>query len=152
MNQTSISDRAEPEISDLLAGVVAESLSEAAITPRTRLQVIDLLVFPRLPLDRSSYEWTEVGPGLKLHVISQDPARSVKRCLVWGSPGAKTQRHGHTGDEVILVVEGRLQDDRGEYGPGEICRSSAGDVHQEKVMGETDCVCFVVYYGDLVPV
>lgn len=145
-------DPVEGEISDLLAGVVGGSISPALVDPRTREQMMDILSFPRLPIDRSAYAWTEVGPGLKLHQVSEDPARGVKRCLVWGTPGASTPRHGHTGDEVILVIEGRLKDDRGAYGPGDICRSTSADVHQEHVVGDGDCVCFVVYYGELVPV
>ena len=113
---------------------------------------MDLIEAPRGPVDRSAFGWTEAGPGLKLHVVSEDAARGVKRCLVWGKPGASTVRHGHSGDEVILVIEGNLKDDRGAYGPGDICRSAPGDVHQEQVLGDDDCMCFVVYYGDLLPV
>ena len=131
---------------------MSRSLNASSTDPKTRTQLIDLLSFPTLPIDRSAYEWVDVGPGLKLHMVSEDPARGMKRCLVWGTPGASTHRHNHTGDEVILVLEGRLKDDRGTYGPGDICRSSAGDVHQEEVQGDVDCVCFVVYYGDLIPV
>lgn len=140
----------EDEIPDLLGDVVAASIAPSATDPRTRIQLLDLLSHPKAPVDRSLYPWIDVGPGIKLHVVSEDLARGVKSCLVWGSPGAATERHGHAGDEVILVLEGRLQDDRAAYGPGDICRSKPGDVHQERVAGDTDCVCFVVYYGDLI--
>lgn len=139
-------------MASLLSEAVSRSISPAVIGARTRAQLMDLLEAPRVPVDRSAFDWTDVGPGLKLHMMSEDAARGVKRCLVWGRPGAATPRHGHSGDEVILVLEGRLQDDRGAYGPGDICRSSPGEVHQEQVMGEDDCVCFVVYYGELIPV
>ncbi len=139
-------------MASLLSEAVARSISPAVLEARTRAQLMDLLGAPRGPVDRSAFEWTDVGPGLKLHLVSEDAARGVKRCLVWGRPGAATARHGHAGDEVILVLEGRLKDDRGAYGPGDICRSTPGEVHQEQVVGEDDCVCFVVYYGELIPV
>lgn len=142
----------DPEIAHLMAEAVTLSIKAATLNPTTRVQLMDLLAVPRGPIEPASYEWSEIGPGLKLHVLSEDPARGVRRCLVWGKPGASTPRHGHSGDEVILVLEGSLQDDRGSYAPGDICRSRAGDVHQEQVAGEVDCVCFVVYYGDLIPV
>ena len=140
------------EMARLLSQAVVGELPVSATSAGTRVQLMDLLEVPRGPIDRSAYPWLDVGPGLKLHVVSADEARGVKRCLVWGAPGASTVRHSHGGDEVILVLEGQLKDDRSAYGPGEICRSRPGDVHQEQVMGDTDCVCFVVYYGDLIPV
>lgn len=152
MNTRATADPVEEEISDLLSAAVGGSITASSVDPKTRTQLMDVLSFPRLPIDRAAYAWTDVGPGLKLHLVSEDPARGVKRCLVWGAPGASTPRHGHTGDEVILVIEGRLKDDRGAYGPGDICRSTKADVHQEHVVGDVDCVCFVVYYGELVPV
>lgn len=152
---TSIETETEPEdreIVRLLSEAMAIALPVSGTSPATRVQLMDLLEVPRGPIDRAAYPWLDVGPGLKLHVVSADEARGVKRCLVWGAPGASTVRHGHGGDEVILVLEGQLKDDRGAYGPGEICRSRPGDVHQEQVMGSEDCICFVVYYGELIPV
>lgn len=145
-------DAAEQKMIALLSEAVARSIPPSGMNAKTRVQLMDLLEAPRGPVDRSAFGWGEVGPGLKFHLISEDPVRGVKRCLVWGKPGACTVRHGHSGDEVILVLEGRLKDDRGAYGPGDVCRSGPGDVHQEQVVGDDDCVCFVVYYGDLIPV
>lgn len=139
-------------MTSLLSEAVARSIPASELNAGTRVQLMDLLEAPRGPVDPSAFDWVDVEPGLKLHVVSEDAARGVKRCLVWGRPGASTARHGHSGDEVILVLEGRLKDDRGAYGPGDICRSAPGDVHQEQVLGEDDCVCFVVYYGELIPV
>jgi anti-sigma factor ChrR (cupin superfamily) len=136
----------------LLAEAVARSLPDSELSAKARVQFMDLLESPRGPVDRGAYAWAEAGPGLKIHVLSEDTDRGLRRCLVWGRPGASTPRHGHSGDEVILVLEGRLKDDRGDYGPGDICRSTSADVHQEQVLGDDDCVCFVLYYGDLVPV
>lgn len=146
---TELDDR---EMARVVSGAVTSALPALATSPRSRAQLMDLLEVPRGRIDRDAYPWLDVGPGLKLHVLSSDEARGVKRCLVWGAPGASTERHGHSGDELILVLEGHLQDERGSYGPGEICRSRPGDVHQEQVMGSEDCIGFVVYYGDLIPV
>ena len=152
MSPPILSESDDPQASAVLAEAVARALPPSEVSVRTRTQFFDLLEVPRAPIDRTAYEWVDVGPGLKLHVVSEDAARGVKRCLVWGKPGASTVRHGHAGDEVILVLEGSLRDDRGSYRPGDVCRSAKGDVHQEQVLGEDDCVCFVVYYGDLIPV
>ena len=139
-------------MASLLSEALARSTPPSEVKEKTRVQLMDLLEAPRGRVDLLALAWVDMGPGLKLHVVAEDGARGVRRCLVWGKPGASTARHGHSGDEVILVLEGRLKDDRSDYGPGEICRSGAGDVHQEQVVGEDDCICFVVYYGDLLPV
>lgn len=116
----------------------------------TRTQTMDLLTAPRGPIDRSAYEWTERIPGIKFHLTEEDEARGVKKFLVWAQPGAKTPRHGHTDDEVILVLEGALRDYKGTFGPGQICRTRKGEFHFEEVPQDVECVCFVVYYGDLI--
>jgi putative transcriptional regulator len=71
----------------------------------------------------------------------------MRGVLVWGRPGTRTIAHRHLGDELILVLQGRLQDGRGTYGPGEICRSRTGSSHVEEVLPGEDCICYVVYYG-----
>ncbi|MEO6402547.1 MAG: cupin domain-containing protein [Vicinamibacteria bacterium] len=131
---------------------MSASLVPNAVGSSTRTQLMDLLDVPRGPIDRSAYAWSETSPGLHAHLFSEDAIRGVKRFLIWGKPGVSTKRHDHGGNEVILVLEGSLRDHRGVYGPGDICRSKPGDIHEEQVTGSTDCVCFVVYYGDTIPV
>ena len=150
-------DETAPDLTDqdyaqVLSEVVPSTLEDASVSPQSRAQLLDLAGVPQGRINRAAYAWEEVSPGLKLHTLFADPAKNVKKCLVWGTPGTSSPRHGHSGDELILVLEGRLKDERGTYGPGDICRSSAGDVHEEQVVGDVDCVCYVVYYGDLIPV
>lgn len=123
----------------------------AAPLPGTFLrdQVLDLSEAPRLPLDLTSFDWVEIVPGVKLHVMKEDPSRGMRACLVWGQAGAKHPLHRHLGDENILVLKGRVRDHRATYGPGEICRSRAGFIHTEEVVPGEDCICYVTYYGDL---
>jgi putative transcriptional regulator len=76
----------------------------------------------------------------------------MRGCLVWAKPGARTARHRHLGDEVILVLSGSLRDERGSYHANQICRSREGSVHVEEVQPGDDCFCYVVYYGGHEPV
>lgn len=118
-------------------------------TPALRAQVLDLARAPRTPVDLSRYRWQEVAPGIKVHVLDEDRARSMRAVLVWARPGAKHPRHRHQGEENVLVLQGTFKDDRGTYAAGEICRSRAGSDHTEEAIGDEDCVCYVVYYGEL---
>lgn len=119
--------------------------------PGVRIQVLDLAEAPRLPIDLGSFAWEEVFPGIRLHVLREEPDRGVRKCLAWGKPGARTVRHRHHGDELILVLQGALRDHRGDYHAGEICHSREGSIHREEILPGEDCICYVVYYGELEP-
>jgi len=115
--------------------------------PGLREHVLELARAPRGPLDLAGYAWDDYAPGLRIYVLEDDPALGRRAVLVWGRPGSGMPRHRHLGDEEILVLQGRLRDERGEYGPGDVCRSRVGSVHHEEVVGAEDCVCYVVYHG-----
>jgi quercetin dioxygenase-like cupin family protein len=115
--------------------------------PGLREHVLELARAPREPIDLSAYTWDEVEPGVRVHVLEDDPVLQRRSVLVWARPGARMPRHRHLGDEEILVLRGRLLDERDEYGPGDVCRSRTGSVHHEEVAGAEDCVCYVVYHG-----
>lgn len=114
-----------------------------------RQQLLDMAGFPAMPIDTSAYPWQELGPGIRFHVVHEDPARGMRACLVWAAPGSRNERHRHGGDEVILVLQGSLRDENGTYGPGQICRSRRGSTHTEEALPGDDCFCYVVYYGPL---
>jgi putative transcriptional regulator len=122
---------------------------ELAVPPRPglRQELLDLALAPAFPLDTSAYEWGEPFPGVRICEVASDPARQMRGCLVWARPGARTARHRHLGDEVILVLAGALRDEYGTYHAGQICRSREGSVHVEEVLPGEDCFCYVVYYG-----
>ena len=114
-----------------------------------RQQVVDLAGLPKPPIDPVAYAWDEIAPGIRAHVLREDPSRQMRACLVWAKPGVRNERHRHGGDEIILVLQGGLRDDRGTYGPGDVCRSRTGSVHTEEVLPGDECFCYVVYYGEL---
>lgn len=119
----------------------------AGLRAGLRGELLDLVGAPPTPVDPSAYAWEELAPGIRIHEIRSDPSRNMRACLVWAKPSARTAPHRHLGDEVILVLSGALRDDRGTYGPGQICRSRTGSTHTEEVLPGEDCFCYVVYYG-----
>jgi putative transcriptional regulator len=143
----SCADEVDAHHDALLA--LAQAGPTPALHPAIRQQALDLRLAPTVPVEVGAYAWEEVVPGVRLHVLREEPARGLRACLVWAEPGARTPRHRHHGDEVILLLKGGLRDDRGTYGPGQICRSRAGSVHAEEALPGEDCVCLVLYYGPL---
>lgn len=134
---------------DTLRALLGTASPDGAVAPDSclRQQLLDLADAPALPIDPSRYQWFDAVPGIQLAVVKEDPSRGMRACLARGKTGARHPRHRHGGDELILVLEGVLRDERGSYGPGAVCRSRTGDVHTEEVV--LDCVCYVVYYGEL---
>lgn len=130
-------------------GHVTSLLAGSAPEPRLRQEILDLSEAPRLPLDLKAFDWQEIAPGVRVHVVREEPARDMRACLVWADPGATHARHRHLGGENILVLQGAIRDERGTYRPGEICRSRTDSVHSEEALAGDDCICYVVYYGDL---
>jgi putative transcriptional regulator len=141
--------RAEVAVESALAAALPHALAEEAPAPVTRRQLLDLAEAPRELPDLDALQWEEVVPGVRLHVLKQDPARGLRACLAWAKPGASTSLHRHRGgDEVILVLQGGLRDERGEYHAGDICRSREGSVHTETILPGEDCIAYVLYYGE----
>lgn len=127
-------------------------VAPVAPSPSVRQQLLDLAHAPTLPVDLDSIPWEETVPGLRMHVVHEDPERGMRGCLVWAQPGFKNFNHRHLGDELILVLDGELRDDRGVYKTGEICHSRTGSIHYEHIPQDQDCLAYVVYYGELEPI
>src|SRR5262245_8225892 len=119
----------------VLAALVAAARDAPSTLPsaRAREQLLDLTHAPALPLDVTAVAWEELAPGIQYRVIHEDAARGVRGCLVFAQPGAKMVTHRHLGDELILVLDGELRDERGAYKSGEICHSREGSVHSEEI-------------------
>jgi putative transcriptional regulator len=130
-------------------GALLHGVPSVPPDPRTREELLDLAEAPLLPLDLTAIPWQELAPGVRYHVHREDASRGVRGCLIWAEPGSRHPRHRHQGAENILVLKGALRDERGTYGPGQICRSVAGSEHSEEVVPGEDCLCYVVYYGEL---
>ena len=126
---------------------LALGLPPALPPDSARDRLLRLAGAPRSVASLPREGWSEWAPGLHALVVSEEPDAGVRSVLVRGRPGVVVPRHRHLGDEDILVLAGHLNDGRTVYGPGELCHSATGSVHSEEVVGDTECVCFVVYYG-----
>ncbi len=125
---------------------MAQALPPAAPAANARERLLRLARAPRSLAELPPGPWDEWAPGLRARVVEEEPT-GVRSVLVRGLPGVVVPRHRHLGDEDILVLRGALRDGRAVYRPGDLCHSAPGSVHSEEVVGDEECVCFVVYYG-----
>ena len=108
---------------------------------RTDLLRRSLTDFLRIDVDESAlgrFEWRDFGNGLTMARL----ARAGKRELVLYRIAADAARdaflkHEHLGGELYLVLKGKIADETGEYGKGEIVFLDAGSVHTPYAIGET---------------
>ncbi len=68
------------------------------------------------------------APGVAESVLHRFESENVR--LIRFAPGARAKHHRHGGGEEILVVEGTLQDQNGDYPTGTWIRNPDGSEHQ----------------------
>jgi len=64
-----------------------------------------------------------------LYGVAQTGPDGPTAALVRYQAGAITQRHRHMGFELVLVLDGELEDDNGKYGKGALIVSEPGSDH-----------------------
>ena len=76
-------DRFRASLEAYLQGVL-EDVEGPEVAPADSLKehVMELARAPREPLDLDSYAWEELAPGIRVHVVEDDPARNFRAVLV----------------------------------------------------------------------
>jgi len=59
--------------------------------------------------------------------------------------------HGHSGDEMTMVLAGGYTDATGNFQRGDVEAADDGLVHQPVADAGEECVCLVVTEGELQP-
>ncbi len=88
--------------------------------------------------------WRWRAPGLRELRLPVAGASLVRL----GGGGALAP-HGHTGEELTLVLAGSFFDCAGAYGVGDIGFADAGFDHSPRTPPGDDCICLVATSGEL---
>lgn len=151
---------------ELLAGEALESAPEAAIADRDRrLAAIFASVppvieppaieqpahalFPRALRDLVGFEaedvpWRRRLPGFKEYSLDRD---GCEVSLMWIKPGRALPAHTHKGMELILILDGAFNDERGRFGPGDISIADETVDHRPVAEKDRPCIAFAVSDG-----
>lgn len=120
-------------------------MSEEDRGARARLR--EFLDAPRLPIDIGALAWTELFPGVRIHVLERVDG-APKRALLAIDAETEVPAHTHDVSEDLLLLEGSLEligDGDGIYSPGQVFRSKQGTTHSVRNSGRDPCLCYVVY-------
>lgn len=102
---------------------------------RSLKDLLDIRV-NREALDR--LQWKDFGNGLAMARLAREGKRELVLYRVSREAGPQAfSRHEHLGGECYLVLQGKIADETGEYGEGEIVFLDAKSVHTPRAVGET---------------
>tara|TARA_R100001443_G_scaffold114920_2_gene131691 strand:+ start:32999 stop:33652 length:654 start_codon:yes stop_codon:yes gene_type:complete len=69
--------------------------------------------------------------------------------LLYIDKGTEVPNHTHLGLEMTLVLAGRIVDENGEYGVGDLLINSPEDTHTPRTLADEDCLCLSVLSAPL---
>lgn len=144
---------------DALSSILAR-LDEEGESQPIRVQPVqpvehDAIGLPRplkdyVPKSVKALSWRWLGPGVHYSAIEMT-AKGPKVGLLRIAPGTKVPMHGHSGNEMTMVLSGGYTDATGNYQRGDVEAADDGLVHQPIADAGEECVCLVVTEGELQP-
>lgn len=69
--------------------------------------------------------------------------------LLYIDKNTEVPQHTHLGLEMTLVLAGKIVDENGEYGAGDLLINSPDDTHAPRTMADEDCLCLSVLSAPL---
>jgi putative transcriptional regulator len=128
---------------DGLARLFDRGESRSAATP-SRLSSDSVYPAPLLacmPSGPQALRWWPLLPGLSVSVLRSPPG-GPRAWLLRGRPRRSLPRHGHSGRELVCVVEGSFSDETGTYDRGSFAAFETGLKHRVAA-GQNGCLCVV---------
>jgi putative transcriptional regulator len=108
-------------------------------------------LFPRalhnlIGFEADKVPWRRRLPGFREY------ATDIEGCevsLMWIRPGRALPAHTHAGMELILILDGAFNDERGHFGPGDISVADATTDHRPVAEKDRPCIAFAVSDGPI---
>ena len=166
--------RADVRTADVIGGALLDSAEPAVMAPdalNRALAAIDRIEAGRVLIDDEMMEmddelirlpravrerimamnkapkWGFAGPGVKTMELMRDG--TAKAELIRIEPGRGVPQHSHEGREFTLVLCGAFNDDRGRFGPGEMCQAGPDITHKPVAEDGEVCIALAVTDGPL---
>jgi putative transcriptional regulator len=138
----------------LSAGALDKALAAIAADPSQTPPINDLdPEFAGLPaavrrrVRAAGAKWKFAGPGVKYLPLLEEGGAKAE--LIRIEPGRGVPQHTHEGREFGLVLRGAFSDDRGRFGPGELCQAGPDVTHKPVAEDGDICITLAVTDGPL---
>ena len=103
-----------------------------------------------IPKGKGNIKWRWLGPGLRYLSLNAS-SKTAKVGLLKISPGTKVPHHGHSGNEMTMVLSGAYADGVDKFSRGDVEHADPSLIHQPIAEQGEDCICLVVTEGNLLP-
>jgi putative transcriptional regulator len=81
--------------------------------------------------------------------VPEDPRTNL--VLLKIAAGRHMPTHGHSGDELTLVLQGAFEDEHGRCSTGDLAEEDCDTHHTPVVTGKETCICLASIEGRLRP-
>lgn len=101
--------------------------------------------------DRARSGWHWMGPGMAIARLDVPEDTRVSLVLMKIAAGRRMPTHGHSGEELTLVLRGAFEDEHGHFAAGDLAEEDEDSHHTPIVTGDEACVCLASIEGRLRP-
>ncbi|WP_026792528.1 ChrR family anti-sigma-E factor [Pleomorphomonas oryzae] len=123
----------------------------AAAPPAPR-SVRDLGIKLPAPIaERATSGWRWMGPGMAYARLDVPEDSRTNLVLLKIAAGRRIPTHGHSGEELTLVLQGAFEDEHGRVAAGDLAEEDDDTHHTPVVTGEETCICLASIEGRLRP-
>lgn len=147
---------------ETLGGEFLASIEDTAISPECRartLAALDQATLHRLPIAAprselpaalarllkvsalSEVAWKKMAPGFAVCDVQLPPHARGKLKLLRVGGGRAVPDHGHSGEEITLVLKGAYRDHLGRFAPGDVSDVDEDVEHRPVVEPDQECIC-----------
>jgi putative transcriptional regulator len=102
-----------------------------------------------LGINLDQLKWRFMGPGMKQVKLWNGPD-GERLWLLKARGGTEIPEHGHTGEEMTLVLQGSYHVNGQKFGVGDVeIANDAIEDHQPMIDEGEDCICLVVTHAPI---
>ncbi len=124
----------------------------APVVTATHRPVRDLgLVLPAPIADRATSGWRWMGPGMAFARLDVPEDSRVSLVLLKIGANRRMPTHGHSGEELTLVLRGAFEDEHGRFAVGDLTEEDGDSHHTPLVTDGETCICLASIEGRLRP-
>jgi len=169
----SLNDEARRDLraAEDMAGAMLDGLEPDALAPEALARTLALLgdvepvPMPAAPGEKGEPEmpgplydyvgrrlgdldWSFLGPGMQ-KVRLWTGEGDERLWLLKAKPGVTIPKHGHRGEELVLVLKGGFSDGTNHFERGDIQSQHEEDMHSLRIDDGEECICLALTRGRL---
>lgn len=96
--------------------------------------------------------WVQISKGAeRVPLVGRAESKLPKLLMYRLQPGQGIIEHDHSGQELMLILEGGLEDGEQHFRRGDVIDSTEGDVHRLEVDTPDPCLCLIANASPIRP-